>query len=99
MKKILFVIVCLAFCLATISAQDTRQTRPRVVPSPAPTIQGDTSGTQRQPPVLIGQTNNQTPNRTEEQPIEEDDEVIRVETNLVTFPVSVLDREDRKSVV
>lgn len=95
MKKILFVIVCLAFCLATISAQDTRQTRPRVVPSPAPTIQGDTSGTQRQPPVLIGQTNNQTPNRTEEQPIEEDDEVIRVETNLVTFPVSVLDREGR----
>ena len=46
---------------------------------------------------MIGDKKNnqtQTPTATEETPVEED-EVIRIETNLVTFPVSVLDRDGR----
>lgn len=99
MKKILFVLVCFALLGITVSAQTSRQTRPRIVPSPAPTIQGETSDKSRNAPVLIGRTsNNQSQNtttNTDEVPAEEDDEIIKVETNLVAFPVSVLDRDGR----
>jgi VWFA-related protein len=51
------------------------------------------------PPVLIdGNSKSRTaPSTQNEQPVtaEEDDEIIKVETNLVTLPVSVLDRDGR----
>jgi len=99
MKRILFVLVCFALLGIAVSAQTSRQTRPRIVPSPAPTMQGETSDKNRNAPVLIGRTsNNQSQNttaNTDEIPAEEDDEIIKVETNLVTMPVSVLDRDGR----
>lgn len=75
--------------------QGNTSTRPRVAPTAtpprilnAPPATIDDSG----PPVLIN-GNRPTANPTATPP--EDDEVIRVETNLVTMPVSVLDRDGR----
>lgn len=93
MKKILLVLVCLVCFSTIISAQTTQKTRPRVVSSP--TIQGDTQTKTKNAPVLIGKTNPQTTDSTEETPVEDDDEIIQIETNLVAFPVSVLDRDGR----
>ncbi len=66
-----------------------------------PVLIGDTSSSSKTPrnaPVLIGGTSTETTDSTT--PISEaeattDDEVITVETNLVTLPVSVLDRNGR----
>lgn len=94
MKKISFVLVCLVCFSIIVSAQTTQKTRPRVVSSP--TIQGDTQSKTKTAPVLIGKTQNDNQTQTtEEAPVEEDDEVIKIETNLVAFPVSVLDRDGR----
>ena len=102
MRKILAAIICLGLLGISVLAQQTRPTRPRVVTTPAPPqIKGDTS-TQtnvKRPPVL--QNNKQTPPAQtqsaapEDEVIVEDDEIIKVETNLVTMPVSVLDRNGR----
>jgi VWFA-related protein len=86
MKKILCVLVCFAFLGSSLFAQTTNTQRPRVV-------QNQT----KKPPVLLGgdnKTNSQTQNKTEEITVE-DDEVIKIETNLITIPVSVLDRDGR----
>lgn len=94
MKKILFAVICVG--LLGISAFAQRSSRPRVVPSPEPpTVNNDSSNQTKRPPVLIGDKNNQTqtPTATEETSVE--DEVIRIDTSLVTFPVSVLDRDGR----
>ncbi|CAN5454222.1 hypothetical protein BH10ACI1_BH10ACI1_13680 [soil metagenome] len=96
MRKILFVLVCYTVFLVSVSAQ--RQTRPRVVVTPTPsTVQTDNSNSTRNAPVLVGRTNpnTQTTTNTENTTVEEDDEIIKVETNLVTMPVSVLDRDGR----
>lgn len=85
-----------AIALATAAvAQNDTTTRPRVAVTPsAPTINNDPypdkapSG----PPVLAGRGTYPAPSPT---PPAEDDEIIRVETNLVTMPVSVLDRDGR----
>jgi VWFA-related protein len=72
-------------------------TRPRVAPSATPpTLGSDSSrGTSTSgPPVLIGGGNRQ-PTASPTPPAEDDGEVIKVETNLVTMPVSVLDRDGR----
>ncbi|MGI8638849.1 MAG: VWA domain-containing protein [Pyrinomonadaceae bacterium] len=96
MKKILFAFICLG--LLGISAFAQKSSRPRIVASPTPpTIRNDSSNQTKRPPVLIGDKKSnqtQTSNKTEETPVE-DDEVVRIETNLVTFPVSVLDRDGR----
>ncbi|MBP9664202.1 MAG: VWA domain-containing protein [Pyrinomonadaceae bacterium] len=86
-----------AIALATAAvAQNDTTTRPRVATTPsAPTIAND-SYPDRQPsgpPVLAGRGTHQTPAPTP--PPADDDEIIRVETNLVTMPVSVLDRDGR----
>lgn len=107
MKKIALVLACLGLSSVPLWAQTTG--RPRIVtatPSPMPskvppTIKGDTTKTlptEKRPPVLQGgrtvpQTT-PTPVTTDEV-IEDDGEVIKVETNLVTMPVSVLDRDGR----
>ncbi|MDQ3042113.1 MAG: VWA domain-containing protein [Acidobacteriota bacterium] len=100
MKRIAVVLMYLCFVSLSVTAQSGKTTRPRVVVSPTP--QTDSSVNQpttNRPPVLKGDTKTATQTnpatRVEDAPIEEDDEVIRVETNLVTFPVSVLDRDGR----
>jgi VWFA-related protein len=69
-----------------------QSTRPRIVANPP--ADSSTQDSAKRPPVLKGDTTStsQTPTETA---VEEDDEVIRVETNLVTIPVSVLDRDGR----
>lgn len=84
-------------------AQSDRSTRPRVAPTqtPRPTppsLGNDPYKDQRPsgPPVLIG--GNKKPGAAPAAtptPADDDDGVIRVETNLVTMPVAVLDRDGR----
>jgi len=80
-------------------------TRPRVAATPAPPVITDQSGTVERPsrtnsgpPVLGGgvRPSATPPGTTTTSPKTDDgNEVIRVETNLVTMPVSVLDRDGR----
>ncbi len=102
MKKIALILACLGLLGVSILAQSAR--RPRIVtatPAPTPpTIKNNTtSPTDRRPPVLQnGKINPQptaTPPVDNKEVIEDDKEVIKVETNLVTMPVSVLDRDGR----
>ncbi len=95
MRRFLFVAICAG--LLGISAFAQRGVRPRVVTSPEPpTINNDSSNQTKRPPVLLGDKKNnqtQTPAATEDAAVE--DEVIRIDTSLVAFPVSVLDRDGR----
>ncbi|HEY8559295.1 MAG TPA: VWA domain-containing protein [Pyrinomonadaceae bacterium] len=108
MKKIALILACLGLFGGSITAQTTpNSTRPRTTtgatPSPTPPVlQGDTTipQTQKRPPVLQGgrtlpQTSPTPPATATEDAVESDDDVIKVETNLVTMPVSVLDRDGR----
>lgn len=102
MNKLTLAIAILCLASAAVFAQNDRSTRARVVPSSTPQsapTDGDlntgTSGIGKRP-VLVN------PNRPTAQatptPIvedDDDDEIIRVETNIVTMPVSVLDRDGR----
>lgn len=99
MKRFLFVLVCLSLLAISISAQ--MATRPRIVTEPPktkqpPTIKSDSSNSQtRKPPVLTGSVKNlPPPPPLPEKPIEEDEEIV-INTNLVSFPVTVLDRNGR----
>ncbi len=79
--------------------QSSTSTRPRVAPTATPPTLGnnDTTPTQRSgPPVLTqdGRRPSGAPTPTP-LPVDDNDEVIRIETNLVTMPVSVLDRDGR----
>ncbi|NOT48237.1 MAG: VWA domain-containing protein [Acidobacteria bacterium] len=99
MKRFLTVFTLLGVAAATGLAQGNSSTRPRVAPTPAPpAIQGDTAETTRRsgPPTLGGDSSRR-PAATPTPPSNRDDpnEVIKVETNLITMPVSVLDREGR----
>jgi VWFA-related protein len=60
------------------------------------TQNSETSNQNKRPPVLIGapQSSPTPPSKSAEDVLNED-EVIRIETNLVTIPVSVLDRDGR----
>ncbi len=95
MKRFAFVLICLGtLSLATFS-QTNRQSRPRVVPTQTPEIiesENEPVDPRGAPPILIG--GQRRPNATST-PGNGEDEVIRVETNLVTMPVSVLDRDGR----
>jgi len=101
MRKILFVLVCFSLLGISVLAQSTRNTRPRVVESPVPpTLKNDSQTNQtNRPPVLINKTKSNTQTqaevKTEDVPVEDDDEEIKIETNLITIPVSVLDRNGR----
>ena len=94
MKRFAIALMCLAFFGSFVTAQSPRATRPRVVPNPQ--TDSSTSSRSNEPPVLKGdkKTSNQTATAPEEV-VEDDGEIIKVETNLVTFPVSVLDRDGR----
>jgi VWFA-related protein len=103
MKRLIFVVVCsMVFGLAVFA----QSTRPRVAVTPTPernrnnppVLQNDNSLPNRsnRPPVLIGDRNAPQPkNDNPEEVITGGDDVIKVETNLVTMPVSVLDRNGR----
>ena len=80
--------------------------RPRVAATPTPPAITDQSGTALpsttrtntgQPPVLGGgvRPTSRPPATTTTSPKDESDEVVKVETNLVTMPVTVLDRDGR----
>src|SRR6476660_2817222 len=103
MKKIALILACLGLFSVSMLAQSTQ--RPRVVsPSPTPPaikngVTFPTNQTEKRPPVLQGgrtvpQTS-PTPPTADTNAIEDDNEVIKVETNLVTMPVAVLDRDGR----
>jgi Ca-activated chloride channel family protein len=92
--------LCVGLLGLTVLAQSGK-TRPRIVvtdnvPSnqntpatPTPTPNPETG---KRPPVLI---NDNKPTTTNNETVIADDEVIKVETNLVTMPVTVLDRDGR----
>lgn len=98
MKRFLFVLVCLSLLSISVLAQTA--TRPRIVTEPPkkqpPTIRSDSSNSQtRKPPVLSGGIKNlPPPPPLPEKPIDEDEEIV-INTNLVSFPVTVLDRNGR----
>jgi Ca-activated chloride channel family protein len=106
MKRISIVSLCFLVFGLSVFAQSGRTSRPRVVTTPTPSIekappeiQDDypAPNTTKRPPVLQGGNNKSV--QTQTAPSEDlgtvDDEVIKVETNLVTMPVSVLDRNGR----
>ena len=100
----LFILVGMA---APVSfGQSSTSTRPRIAPTATPPVIGNTQGSPTQgspsqptgaPPVLTqdGRRTGTQPTPTPATPAKDDDEVIRIETNLVTMPVSVLDRDGR----
>ncbi len=99
MKRFLHVFMVSA-AVAAVALAQSNATRPRIVPTPTPAppvIQGDDPRTERRsgPPIFAGdQTRRPMPTPT---PDSADDgtEVIKIETNLITMPVSVLDRDGR----
>ncbi len=102
MKRITLCILFLSLIVVCAYFAQAQQTRPRRVydeASPAPT---DNSRTPTRAPVLgganrtPGSTNNQTAERVNDGPEEvEAGDVIKVNTTLVTLPVSVMDRDGR----
>src|SRR5262245_8884372 len=98
MKKFALFAVIIGVASALTFAQSTR---PRVVATPtpkAPTIQNDSSRSsgERKAPVLATPNGSRpvgTPSPANGAVIGDSDEEIKVETNLVTMPVSVLDRD------
>ncbi len=98
MIRLLLAVACFGIFAVSAFGQASRA---RIVPTPTPlppVIQNDSQSTeQRTAPVLRGGTQQRqsTPVTTATPPAKDEDEVIRVETNLVTMPVSVLDRDGR----
>lgn len=93
MKNFTALVMTVAMLVVGAFSQGNTSTRPRVSPTATPpTLGNDTyTPTPSGPPVLIGGNSRPVPTPI---PIV-DDEIIRVETNLVTMPVSVLDRDGR----
>src|SRR4051812_21858355 len=89
----------LFFLVFGAAAQTNTGTRPRVVPTATPPkIVNEPSRptASSAPPDLQGGSRSTLPSTaTTPPPGKGDDEIIKVETNLVTMPVSVLDREGR----
>ncbi|MER3429531.1 MAG: hypothetical protein C4324_00550 [Blastocatellia bacterium] len=97
-KSVWFGLMILVSVVSSFSQED-RTTRPRVAATPKPPIiNGGTSSPQAPPrssaPVLGGKSQ-PVPSPTPPPAAIGSDEEIRVETNLVTIPVSVLDRNGR----
>ena len=100
-KKILVGILCLGGITASGFAQTSRTVRPRVAATPtpaAPVLQNEVpQTTERRAPTFSGERRPQQEQQqqTVTKAADDADEVIKIETNLVTMPVSVLDREGR----
>lgn len=97
------------FCFSGVFAQTVKKTRPRIVQIPTENqhpqpkrpelkrVPNDSSQS-RKPPVLIDNNSKQTPTdqiNNSPEVIDESDDIIEIETNFVTLPVSVLDRNGR----
>lgn len=98
MKRVTLAFICLGLVSLSVFSQTNRSTRPRVAAAPAPpVIQGDSQNREstRQAPVFSGGNRTNAPKPAPTPPADEESEVIKVETNLVTMPVSVLDRDGR----
>lgn len=98
MKRIIALIFTAGALFGAAIGQTNTTTRPRVASTPKPPVlQNDTysTNTSNRPPTLIGGTNRPQPTATATPAAEDDNEVIKVETELVTMPVSVLDRDGR----
>lgn len=97
MKKFALALLCFGMLSPAAFGQASRSTRPRVAATPAPpVIQNETPANDgaRRPPVLLGDSSKRPAPTPTPGSVTEDD-VIRVETNLITMPVSVLDRDGR----
>jgi Ca-activated chloride channel homolog len=103
MRKLLAVFLLAALSIG-LTAALRAQTRPRRVEKPAdvPQSTSPSPNTPRRPPVLTGnigtgqQSKQETPVQTNDGPEEvAEGDVVRVETTLVTIPVSVMDRDGR----
>lgn len=102
MKSSLFAIATILMLSAGMFGQGTPSVRPRVAPTATPAIKNDPNLPSQQPggpPVLRGggvkpSDSNSTPSSTTTKS-DDDSDVVKVETNLVTMPVSVLDRDGR----
>ena len=105
MKRLAFSFVVLGLASVFTFAQGDKSTRGRVAATPTPqvpTIQNETvqPQTDRRAPVFSTPNGGRpsptpTPGSVPGKVIGESDEEIKVETNLVTMPVSVLDRDGR----
>lgn len=96
MKRFVVILACFCLFSSAVFAQSGRATRPRVVAAPTPPEEASSQmPPTKLPPSLKGDTKVPTQNEPAGDIAVEDDEVIRVETNLVAFPVSVLDRDGR----
>lgn len=103
MKSLLTVLGFTLLLANWVFGQTTTTVRPRVAPTATPTIKNDPQSPARQsggPPVLKGggvapSTNSPGQSTATSSKSDDENEVLKVETNLVTMPVSVLDREGR----
>lgn len=102
MKKLAVALLFSALSAFTVFGQGTTTVRPRVAPTPKPPVLTNSGQTQTQtqtqtgrPPVLIGGRGSGQPTATPTPTVTDENEVIKVETNLVSMPVSVLDRDGR----
>ena len=102
MKTFLFALGCVFFLAVVGLGQSTTTVRPRVAPTATPTLKNGPQTTSQQPggpPVLkdggVKPTNGLPAQATPALKTDDDSDVVKVETNLVTMPVSVLDREGR----
>lgn len=97
MKKIAVAILSIGISVVSAYAQSGGTSRPRVAKTPEPpAIKGDTSSPNgRNAPPVLGGSNRTTPGQGETADETGDGDVVKVETNLVTMPVSVLDRDGR----
>lgn len=99
MKNLAAVVMITGMLAISVFGQSSTATRPRVAPTAAPPVIANDESRRvpsQAPPVLSNGRNRPTasPSATPP-PVEDADGVIRVETNLVTMPVSVLDRDGR----
>ena len=101
MNRFLSVVILIGACSFLAIAQGNTSTRPRVAasspPAPPPVIQGDDTSNSRTggPPTLIGDGSRRPAPTPVPEKADDGTEVIKIDTNLVTMPVSVLDREGR----
>jgi len=99
MRKLAGPLILIGTCVLAAWGQTSTSTRPRVAPTATPPVIGNKQTYPSRPsgPPVLTQDGRRTtpapiPTAT---PVPDNDEVIRIETNLVTMPVSVLDRDGR----
>ena len=98
LKNFVFLIIVFTSLAAGGLAQSNTSTRPRVAPTPTPpriVNEPYRPSTPSGPPVLTGGNKRTEAVPSPTQPADDENGVIKVETNLVTMPVSVLDRDGR----